>query len=129
MLSLTAAKPPVFVAESQFDLLFNLAEAGATPAARLLRDELERSQLIDDDACATLFARLGDSVRFRDLQSGRERSVILVTPDQADPERSRLSVLSLAGAALIGLEPGASFCWTGPIRRQHGIQVLEVAPS
>lgn len=120
--------PPVFVAETQFDRLFNLASAASTPGAHLLRGELERAVIVDETE-ARSFARLGDAVRYRDLRSGAERRAVLVTPDRSDIDQGRLSVLTLAGASLIGLEPGARIGWSDPMGRLHELEVLETARS
>jgi regulator of nucleoside diphosphate kinase len=118
--------PPVFVAASQFDILFDLAAGHCTPAARLLMDELERAIVVDDGAPDRVFARLGDAVRYRNPETGRERDATLVTPDCSDVAQGRLSVLAPAGAALIGLEPGAVLDWAEPDGRRHAVEVLEV---
>jgi regulator of nucleoside diphosphate kinase len=123
------APPPVFVAESQFDLLFDLAVTARTPAARLLEDELKRAVVVQDNVAGPAFARLGDAVRYRNLDTGRERSAVLVTPDCSDADQGRVSVLSPAGAALIGLEPGAILGWIEPDGRRHTVELLEVARS
>jgi regulator of nucleoside diphosphate kinase len=121
--------PPVFVAASQFDILFDLASEAGTPAARLLLDELDRAVVVDDAVRGVTFARLGDAVRYRNPGTGRERDATLVTPDRADLQRGRLSVLAPAGAALIGLEPGAVLGWSEPDGRRHAVEVLEVLRS
>jgi hypothetical protein len=77
------------VADCQFDLLLSLASPASTPAARLLRRELERGVV---DGAAGAFARLGDIVRDRDLKSGGERSAVLVTPDRSNMDEGRPSL-------------------------------------
>lgn len=119
--------PPVFVADEQFDELFDLAVASDGLGARLLLGELDRAILVGEGDPEGRFARLGDAIRYRDLCSGRDRSAILSTPGQADPGRGRLSVLAPAGAALIGLKPGAKLGWPEPTGRVHMLEMLEVA--
>jgi regulator of nucleoside diphosphate kinase len=65
-------------------------------------------------------------VAYVDLTSRRRRSVVLVTPELADMEVERLSVLTPAGAALIGLSAGDAFHWTGDDGRSRGVEVLAV---
>lgn len=121
--------PPVFVADSQFDVLFDLASAAGTPTARLLLDELDRAVIVDDESQGRAFARLGDAVRYRNVDTGREHNSTLVTPERSDIAQGRLSVLSPAGAALIGLEAGAVLGWAEPDGRRHAFEVLEVVRS
>jgi len=118
--------PPVFVAESQFDVLFDLASDTDTPAARLLLSELDRAVIIKDGDPGHVFARLGDRVRYRNVESGREHTSTLVTPDRSDVDHGRISVLSPAGAALIGLQAGAVLGWAEPARPRRAFEVLEV---
>ena len=119
--------PPVYVAESQFNQLFAFA-ASAAAGAPLLREELKRALLADDDD-PRAFVRLGSTVRFRDLMSGRERVVQVVPPALGDIEHGRLSVLTPTGAALIGLAEGACLNWTGEDGWPRAVQVLRVVRS
>jgi len=118
--------PPIYVAESQYNQLFSFAAASAAGGGALLRDELERAVLVADDDAPDAFVRLGSTVRYRDLVSGRERTVQIVAPALGDIEQNRLSVLTPTGAALVGLAQGARLRWAGEDGRPRGVQVLEV---
>lgn len=126
MLSTIQDTPLVFVAESQFDRLFGLASASHGPGAALLRAELDRAIVLKDEEAPQAFVRLGSRVRYRDLISGREWDVTLTPPEEASMDHGRLSVLTPAGAALVGLTPGARFEWIDTNRKTHALQVLEV---
>jgi regulator of nucleoside diphosphate kinase len=98
----------VYVTEADYERLANLAESVESRGARLLAEELERAVILHPDELPRAFVRLGSRVRFTDLTTGRTRTVQVVPPQDADIDQDRLSVLSLVGAALIGLRAGES---------------------
>jgi regulator of nucleoside diphosphate kinase len=116
----------VYVAESQYNDLFAFAATSTAAGAPLLREELARAVLVADDGDPGAFVRLGSTVRYRDLISGRERTVRIVPPALGDIEQNRLSVLTPAGAALVGLAEGARLRWAGENDRPRAVEVLEV---
>ena len=122
-------KPPVRVAEADYERLWNLASDSSAPGAALLRQELERATVVKNGQASRPFVRLHSKVEFADLQSGRVRTITLVEPGRADMDADRLSVLAPAGAALIGLSPGDTFSWTTDGGRPHVLVVNSVAEA
>jgi len=118
--------PDVYVAEAELDRLTELAAAAAGPGARLLARELDRAIIVPEGGRARGFVRLGSLVEYRDLLTGRTRSLTLVEPAQADIDRQRLSVVSPIGAALVGLQSGDLFALTTEDGRPRVLQVMEV---
>jgi regulator of nucleoside diphosphate kinase len=118
-------KPEVRVAEADYDRLANLSHARDSEAALLLEAELERSRIVDEAQLAAepRFVRLGSWVEYRDLLSGRSRKVQVTTPERADIDVGRLSVLSPVGAALIGLSADDTFSWTAEGGRPRMLRV------
>lgn len=108
----TSARPPIYVAETDFDDLSRLTADAASPGAALLAEELARATVVKAGEGPPAFVRLGSRVEFKDLMSDRIHAVTLVSPAEADMKENRLSVLAPAGAALIGLTPGDVFSWT-----------------
>jgi regulator of nucleoside diphosphate kinase len=100
--------PPVYVTEDDHERLTNLAGTSDTRGARLLAEEMERAVIVGDAEAPRPFVRLNSRVAFTDLASGRTRVVEVVSPDAADIDQDRLSVLTPVGAALIGLPAGES---------------------
>lgn len=119
-------KPSIYVTESEFERLSNLAESGATRGASLLGDELVRAIILKDGEFPRAFVRLNSSVEFTDLMTGRTRRVQVVLPDEADIDRDRLSVLTPVGAALLGLTEGDSIGMTTDDGRAHVLRVESV---
>lgn len=125
-----AEKPPIYVAEADYERLSNLARVSDAPGALLLSQELDRALVVAADAAEpTPFVRLGSWVEYRDLASGRARAVQVVIPEAADIDQQRLSVLSPVGAALIGLSVGDTFGWTAEDGRPRVLSVQWVGEA
>jgi regulator of nucleoside diphosphate kinase len=77
-----------FEADASDELADLLMEARLVPADRLPGDRVA----------------LHSVVTYEEQPSGRRRTVTLVLPDDADPGKARISVLSPIGLALIGRE-------------------------
>lgn len=70
-------------------------------------DQLEALELEDKAAANSgRIARLGSRVLVDDLRYGGQTELMLVAPDEADPERGHISVFSPLGAVLIGARLG-----------------------
>ena len=122
-------KPSVYVTESQFDRLWDLAESRATRGAAFLGDELVRAVVLKDGDNRRAFVRLHSFVSYTDLTTGRSRRVQIVPPEEADIDRRRLSVLTPIGAALIGLPEGESIGVSTDDGRAHVLRVETVEPQ
>ena len=105
-------RPVVFVAEDEYDELSRWAQSSHHPAAHLLERELSRAVLVKAGEPCTSFVRLNSLVEYKDLVSGRTRTVQLVAPGNANADENRISILSPAGAALLGLKVDDTFGWT-----------------
>lgn len=82
--------------------------------ARLLREEIERADIVPEGLALTSVVRLGSEVTFVDHAHSISRDARLVLPEQAGGGH-RLSILTSVGSALIGFGPGQSFHWS-----EHG---------
>jgi regulator of nucleoside diphosphate kinase len=122
-----ARRPPIYVAEGDYERLAELARVFHTPGAELLADELERAVVVGPRKRAPSdFVRLGSKVTWRDETSGRRHTAQIVGPEAADIDRDRLSVISPVGAALIGLRPGAALAWAMPDGRPRTVRIESV---
>lgn len=126
----TSGKPPIVVSEADYDRLANLA---ATVSDRLpdlageLQAELDRAAVVAPGAVPAGVVRMGSIVSFR-ADGGRERTVTLVYPGDADIAAGRISVLTPVGTALLGLSAGQSMRWLTRDGREQALTVLAVAP-
>ncbi|WP_354137159.1 GreA/GreB family elongation factor [Bradyrhizobium sp. LB11.1] len=93
----------------------------------LLREEIDRADIISDAAAWNSAVRLGCEVKFVEHAIPHVRRGRLVLPDEAKTAHC-ISVLSSIGTALIGLGPGQSIRWSEH-GRERSLAVLEVRSS
>lgn len=122
--------PQIVVGTSEHRQLLVLAMAGrghtADDADGLLY-ELERAEVVTDQAVPSDVVRMGSTVRYRS-NGGAERVVQLVYPKDADIAHGRVSVLTPVGTALLGLRTGQSITWLTRDGRTQMLTVLNVTP-
>ena len=121
--------PKIVISRDDFETLGNLADIAAPDqkaAADLLQRELQRARIVAPEKLDRGIVRIAAFVRYR-LGAGPERTVQLVLPYQADIARNRVSVLTLVGAALIGLSHGQSIRFTATDGRSQVLQVMQVS--
>lgn len=87
-----------------------------------LDDELARARVVDQSAIPPDIVTMNSRCVFRFADSGEEREVTLVYPEQADVSAGRISVLAPVGAALLGLAEGQVIEWPTP----EGARTLEL---
>lgn len=85
--------------------------------------EMERAEVVN--AVPASVVQMGSRVTFV-ADDGRERSVVLVYPGQADIGMGRISILTPIGTALIGLSEGQSITWTTRDGRRRRLTVQRV---
>lgn len=96
--------------------------------ARLLLEEADRAEVIPAAHVPPGIVAMGSIVEFRDAATGEERQVQVVLPGEADIAESRISILSLVGAGLIGLSEGQSIDWPTQDGRLRRLTILRVKP-
>lgn len=90
-----------------------------------LEGELSAARVVASSEVPADVVTLHSQVRLRDLDSGEEMVFTLVLPDEADVDRSRLSVLAPIGTAVLGYRAGDTFYWQVPDGLRH-LRLLEV---
>lgn len=103
---------------------FDLFRSGPT-GAFLLR-EMARARIVDAPAPPAGVVAMGSLVTFRD-EAGRSTTARLVYPAEAIGAEGVVSVLTPAGAALLGLSEGQSIAYAAPGGRTKRLTVLKVA--
>lgn len=127
-------RPSIVLSQSDHDTLARLAARGlglGAAASDELFFELARARIVPDHRVGADVVRMGSTLTFR-TDAGQERVVTLVTPNEADITRSRISVLTPIGAALIGLSVGQAIDWTarnGRVQRLTVVDVEAAGPS
>lgn len=116
-------KPTIHLIDSEADALSDLAmaaEARSPDVTAKLFEEIDRAVICARDEIPAHVVTMGSHVEFVDEGSGAEWSVQLVWPGDANLEENRLSVMTLVGAGLIGMQEGRAIEWpdrSGHIRR------------
>lgn len=121
-------KPRILITAQDLETLEALVghSASKTGGSALLEEELARAVVVKGASDARPFCRIGSWVSYEDLGSGQVREIQVVLPPEADIDRGRVSVLSLVGASLLGLAPGAEFGWADDGGRPHRLKVLRM---
>ncbi|MBD3379302.1 MAG: transcription elongation factor GreA [Candidatus Omnitrophica bacterium] len=71
-----------------------------------LEDVLSRANIIDSSTLSGDEARLGMTVKLKDLESGEEFSYMLVSEEESDFDADKISVSSPVGRAIVGHKVG-----------------------
>jgi len=112
--------PTPYLLDAEYEELADLVCSAprATPGIALLWRELDRAVIVRPEEAPPHRVRLRSCVRYTDLVHPQHHAARIVSPREpgrGDP--ALLSVLSLTGAALIGLQQGAVMPWlAGPDR-------------
>ena len=121
--------PPVVIDAAHVGTLMRFASAAMSRApdvADRLLQEIERARVVPSDEIPRQVVNIGSEVTFREDAIGREQTVTLVLPPDADISAGRVSVVTPIGAALIGLAEGSSIRWQardGEIREMTIVRV------
>lgn len=93
-----------------------------------LREELDRAVLLEPARMPPGVVTMNARVRFRNEDSGQEYTLELAYPHEAGGDPGRLSILTPAGAALLGLAAGDGIEW--PVAGKTArFRLLEVLPA
>lgn len=85
----------------------------------LLYRELDRANVVAPEALPADVVSLGSRVSFENEDTGKVHTFQLVMPQEMDGSADRISLLTPAGAALIGLTVGARIQWPAPGGELH----------
>jgi len=124
-------RPRVTIDRAYLDRLEALANSAQRRAPELsdrLLEELDRARIVDSAKMPPNVVTIGNSVTYRDETTGREQTVVLVLPGEADIAQGRVLVLTPIGVALLGLPEGASFTWDTRQGETRRLTVKRVAP-
>lgn len=123
--------PPIVIDAALEGLLRAYARTAldrAPDVARRLLDEIDRADLAGPGELPADAVTLGSTVTYRDERDGRIQTVRVVRPDEADPARMQVSIVSPIGTALLGLQPGQRISYyVGGLAM--GLGVLRVGSS
>jgi len=112
------AKRHLYITKHDMDRLDHLLIASVASAQdpgplEDLQAELDRGRLVTPRAVPPNVVTMNSRVRVRDLDSGQERVVTVVFPEDAEPAAGKVSILDPVGTALLGYQVGDEIRWTG----------------
>lgn len=119
----TTTVSPITVSESDYRRLQAAIEHHDGPQADALDEELARAETVPDEEFPEGIVNMHSRVTFEDTDTGRETTVTLVYPQEADVDKMRVSVMTPVGSALIGLAVGGEIEWPLP---SGGVRHLRV---
>lgn len=122
-------KPTIHLIDSEADSLSELAmaaEARSPDVTAQLLDEIDRAIIYKRDELPNNVVTMGSQVEFVEERSGASRTVELVWPGEANLEENRLSVMTLVGAGLIGMQEGSAIEWPDKAGHVRLIQIAKV---
>lgn len=112
--------------ESDYERLQATIEHHESPQADALDEELARAETVPDADFPEGIVSMHSRVSFEDIDTGRETTVTLVYPQEADVAQMRVSVLTPVGSALIGLSVGGEIEWPLPSGQARRLRVTSV---
>lgn len=123
-------KPDIYITQDDYDRLDRLLPTrGLLPlGARLLMEEMDRANISSSDQEAQ-FVKLHSTIVYKDLESGKTRTVTLGLPKDADIDCGVISVLSPVGAALLGLPEGKRFEWIDASSRTRHVEIYSISSA
>jgi len=91
-----------------------------------LEDELDRAVIVSSRKVPPDIVTMNTQMRVKDLDSGKEMTIQLVFPSNADYEQGKISIMAPIGTALIGYGVGDTVEWKVPagIRRLKIEEIL-----
>lgn len=119
---------PITIVQSDFQTLERLLDTSShrsLPGIGMLRDELNRANIVGSDEISPDCVTMNSTVEFVDDEAGKTHQMTLVYPDQAGTPGT-VSVLAPVGSALLGLCVGQSIRWQVPGGRQLQLRVVAV---
>ncbi|MBJ6760607.1 nucleoside diphosphate kinase regulator [Corallococcus sp. H22C18031201] len=91
-----------------------------------LEAELARAEVTPSASIAPDVVTMNSSVVFEDEETGEQRTVTLVYPQDARNGDGRVSVLAPIGSALLGLSVGQTIEWPLPGDRTKRLRIVAV---
>jgi len=95
------------------------------PYLERLEEELDRAKIVDPQEILSDVITMNSVVRIKNMDTGEEKTLILVFPGKANATANAVSILAPIGTALIGYREGANIEWEVPAGTKR-LQIVEV---
>lgn len=130
--TMIGAKPDIHLIDTEADALSELAmktEARNPDVSAKLNEEIDRAVIHIQSEIPGHVVTMGSKVEFIDEGTGAIRTVELVWPWDANLDEDRLSVMTLVGAGIIGIQEGASIEWPDRVGHVRKLRIARVSQS
>ena len=121
--------PSLTVSNRDFTRLEQLLDAPARagqPAAVQLMEELLRAEVVDEAAMSDDIVMMGSIVKCADEATGKQHTLTLVYPHEANVDKGYVSILTPVGSALLGLSLGQAIDWPVAGGRVLRLRVMDI---
>lgn len=124
--------PPLTVTRADAERLDSLVSKyvnkpiGSTESLEFLCHELNRATIVEPAQITPDVVTMNSRIRFRDEINRILHEVTLVYPAGEDLDSGKLSILSPAGSALLGLRVGHTITWQQAANPWRSLSVLAV---
>lgn len=122
--------PPILIDADKMPFFESLAEGlehRFPDLAEKFLVELSRAEIRAPGKMPADVVDLGRQVTYMDETTGREQTITLVRPEEADISSGRAAVNTPVGIALLGLRKGARFSWQARDGQSHKLKILAVS--
>lgn len=93
------------------------------PGRAALEAELDRADVVEPEQIPSTLVTMNSTVRFTLLESGKENTLTLVYPKDADGSADKVSVFATVGITLLGLSVGDTFQMPSPTGQKITVRV------
>ncbi|MBX3041644.1 MAG: nucleoside diphosphate kinase regulator [Bdellovibrionaceae bacterium] len=114
------------ISQTDRDKIATLLQGAPLNIAELLGDELGRATIVGDDVLPKEVVSMNSQIRFQDVETEKETTVILVYPSEANLDQNKISLFTPVGSALIGLKIGQTIAWPFPGGKTRQLKVISV---
>lgn len=115
----------LIITKKEYDLLMNHLKLSTNLSEfnkKKLNNELKTAKIVKKDILPDNVIVIDSLVTIQDVKSGQEFTFHLVTPEEANMKKNKLSVLAPIGIALLGYRSDAIVEWDMP----NGVKQFKV---
>lgn len=116
----------LILSQTDFQKISSLLDSVRSQVADLLEEELARASVVEDERLPADVVSMHSRVKFLDEETGKESTLTLVFPHEADIDAGKVSVFAPVGAALLGLRAGQAIRWLFPHGKERSLRVVAV---